>query len=151
MERIVVGVDGSDESRAALRWAVQEARLRDAQLEVLFAAPLPRAYIDPVIFPAPPASELRALAQQQLDHILDSTDTSGCVVERIVAVGGASEVLCEASRGASLLVVGSRGRGGFTGLLLGSVAQQCVAHARCPVVVVPGARSRARDDVDAVA
>jgi len=151
MERIVVGVDGSDPSRAALQWAVEEARLRGAQLEILLAAPLPRTYLDPIIFPPPPVADVRAAAREQLDQIVDSVDTSGCIVERIVAVGGAAELLREASQGASLLVVGSRGRGGFAGLLLGSVAQQCIAHASCPVAVITGHRPEGDREASAVA
>ncbi len=139
MERIVVGVDGSDPSRAALRWAVEEARLRGAQLEVLLVAGVPRTYLDPVIFPPPPVAEIREAEREHLQQIINSVDTSGCTVEPIVAVGGAAPLLCEASQGASLVVVGSRGYGGFKGLLLGSVAQQVLAHAHCPVAVVTGA------------
>ena len=143
MERIVVGIDGSDPSRAALRWAVDEARLRGAQLEVLLVAALPSTYLDPVIFPPPPVSEIREAERERLDQIIASVDTSGCQVEPIIAVGGAARLLVEASQGAALLVVGSRGFGGFKGLLLGSVAQQVMAHARCPVVVVRGTERHA--------
>lgn len=136
MGRIVVGVDGSDGSRRALRWALTEARLRGADLDVVCAVAEPRPWVDPVLFPPPPVEDLCGLGRATLDEILAGFDLAGVHVERIAAVGGGARVLLEAAVGADLLVVGSRGRGGFRSLMLGSVAQQVVAHAACPVVVV---------------
>ena len=88
-------------------------------------------------------NDLEQAATERLDRVVDSivgTDP-GVKVERRVLEGGAAGVLVDIAAGADLLVVGSRGRGGFAGLLLGSVAQQCVHHATCPVVVV-----RSKDD-----
>jgi nucleotide-binding universal stress UspA family protein len=82
-------------------------------------------------------ADLREDAEKALDVALGEVDTSGVEVERVVVEGPAGGALVEASRGAELLVVGSRGRGGFKGLLLGSVSQQCAHHAECPVVIVP--------------
>ena len=141
MGRIVVGVDGSTNGERALRWAVEEARLRDAELELLVAIP-PAGLFDAVTA-ARSREDLEADATSLLERVLDevvlpSVDTSEVSVHRTVRTGAAAEALCEVAReaDAELLVVGARGRGGFTGLLVGSVAQQVVAHAPCPVVVV---------------
>lgn len=137
MERIVVGVDGSEVSRAALRWAADEASRRQATLEVVHAwhAPFLLGYVETgELAPGDFESDAEAL----LDHALGSTDLSGVgKVEKVLVPGGAAEVLLDVSKGATLLVVGSRGRGGFSGLLLGSVSQQVVHHATCPVLVIP--------------
>jgi nucleotide-binding universal stress UspA family protein len=74
---------------------------------------------------------------QLLDSAIDEVDTSGVTVDRKLRTGNASQALLHEAKGAALLVVGSRGRGGFTGLLLGSVSQQVAHHAPCPVVIVP--------------
>jgi nucleotide-binding universal stress UspA family protein len=133
MERIVVGVDGSDTARRALSWAVAEARLRGATLEVMpYIAGYPYAGVgfDPATFEKD--------AQTTLDSIVDGTDTSGVPqVERTLAVGDAASALLSRAADADLVVVGSRGLGGFTGLLLGSVSHHVTHHATCPVVVVP--------------
>ena len=79
-------------------------------------------------------------SEERLDRALQEVapEAEGVEIERRVTEGSAAAVLIEASRDADLLVVGSRGHGGFTGLRLGSVSRQCVSHASCPVVVVPG-------------
>lgn len=136
MGRIVVGVDGSDGSRRALRWAVREARLRAADLDVVYAAAELHPWVDPGLFPPLPTEDLCAQGRAVLDEFLAGIDLAGVHVERISTVGGGARVLLEAAIGADLLVVGSRGRGGFKALMLGSVAQQAVTHAACPVVVV---------------
>ena len=139
MARIVVGVDGSTNGERALRWAVDEARLRGAELELIVAIP-PAGLFDAVTA-ARSREDLEADATSLLERVLDevvlpAVDTSEVTVHRSVRTGAAAEVLCEAAEGADLLVVGARGRGGFTGLLVGSAAGQVVAHAPCPVVVV---------------
>jgi len=142
MERIVVGVDGSDNSVSALRWAVAEARRRSARLEVVRAW----RWTSPVgegLVAVPPdlPNQIEEAAAVELRRQLDQVDTDGVNVDPVVAYGDAPSVLVDIARDADLLVVGSRGRGGFTGLLLGSVSQQCAQHAPCPVVIVPpGAR-----------
>lgn len=137
--RIVVGVDGSDSSVAALRWAVEEARLRDAALEVVHAWEYPgvadvAAIAAYTISPA----ELERGAREVLDAAIAAVGPmpTGVVVTPVVVHGSVASALVDASKGAEMLVVGTRGRGGFAGLLLGSVSQQCVHHARCPVVVI---------------
>lgn len=138
---IVVGVDGSLESIHALRWALAEARLRGAEVEVVHAWRYPVWTYSPAIVSTPVFAhdELEAEAHSVLNGTVDSVLAEEAVppaVERVVVEGPAAEQLVRRSEKADLLVVGHRGRGGFAGLLLGSVAHQCSAHAACPVVVV---------------
>jgi nucleotide-binding universal stress UspA family protein len=137
---IVVGVDGSDESKEALRWAIDEARLRDASVRVVYAW-----WAQPVLVPGSPVIAadwelLRRSAEEFVEEFVDrAVDEPTDVEVAVVATHGTpADVLVRASKDADLLVVGSRGHGGFAGLLLGSVSQQCVHHATCPVVIVRG-------------
>jgi nucleotide-binding universal stress UspA family protein len=138
MERIVVGVDGSEAGREALQWALDDARRRNAAVEAVHAWHQPGVmsygYLDQIDM-APFEEDARRV----LDAAVDGADVSGVAVERKLIPGGAAIVLVEEAKGASLLVVGSRGRGGFTGLMLGSVSQQVAHHAPCPVVIIPPA------------
>ena len=144
MSKIVVGVDGSAESLAALRWAAQEARLRGARLRVVHAWFLPMVFTSgpPLLVLPESRSELEGEGEKVLAHALEETaaDVEGLEVERSVVEGSAAHCLLRAAEGADLLVVGSRGHGGFHELLLGSVSQQCAHHAPCPVVIVRPAR-----------
>ena len=133
--RIVVGVDGSVPSKVALAWAVRQARLTGAAVEavvaweypVTFGYPLPKSGVDHQAVAA------RAVA----DAIVEVSGPGEPVkISSKVAEGNAARVLVDASAGAELLVVGSRGYGGFVEALLGSVGQHCVHHASCPVVVI---------------
>jgi nucleotide-binding universal stress UspA family protein len=141
-KRIVVGLDGSDESRSALRWAVAEAAIWDADLDVVHAWDLPFVTVPPPMNVGHPA-DFEAL-QQTAGALLDTEVEAARVhngpsprqVEKILVRDTASRALLDTAKGADLLVVGSRGRGGFSGLLLGSVSNQCVHHAPCPVAVV---------------
>ena len=140
--RIVVGVDGSDGARSALEWALAEARRRGDSVDVVYAwrAPaqmLPGPYVAPGAASDDTVDRARAEAEHLLDHELQAVHTDGVTVERITPTGPAARSLLDVARGADLLVVGTRGRGGFTGLLLGSVSQQVSHHAPCPVVIVP--------------
>lgn len=138
--KIVVGVDGSEGSLRALRWAAEEARLRDAVLEVITTWHYPVLATIPAFGVQPPAEELAEEARRGLVELLQNegiTSASGLTVQERVVEGPAASVLLDASADADMLVVGSRGHGGFSGLLLGSVSQAVVTHARCPVVVVP--------------
>lgn len=130
--RIVVGVDGSPGGRRALEWALDEARRRDAVLEVVHAWTYP-----PTEFTVAPEEFAVAAAEVITEAVEEAADIDPSVaVKSEVRQQPAAPALVELSKGADLLVVGSRGRGGFAGLLLGSVSQQCVNHAHCPVVVV---------------
>jgi nucleotide-binding universal stress UspA family protein len=136
MSRIVVGVDASDHAKRALAWAVAEARLREAELELVHAVHQPDIAAMPAVLPMPSHEDLVAAGEKLLEELLAEQDVAGIEVHRTVRSGGAAGVLCQAARDADLAVVGARGLGGFRGLLLGSVTQQVVAHASCPVVVV---------------
>ena len=147
MALIVVGVDHSEGAKAALRFALEEAKLRRATLRVVHAWQY--GYIGATgVEGAYPAlggdiKELRAGAETALAETLRESipEADTVEIERRVVEGRPAAVLVDESRGADLLVVGSRGHGGFTGLLLGSVSQQVAHHASCPVVIV-----RARKD-----
>jgi nucleotide-binding universal stress UspA family protein len=141
MSTIVVGVDHSTEATAALRFALEEAQFRGARVLAVHA-------IDPFSTYSSLAVDVTA-AHEAADLLLEdaTSDAKGegddVEIERRVVEGAPAAVLVEESRNADLLVVGSRGHGGFVGLLLGSVGQQCAHHAACPVVIVrrPSARS----------
>lgn len=135
--RVLVGVDGSTAAHAALEFAAQEARLRDATLVAVMAVDVPDyAWIDPYAVRSHPTEDLLALAHQKLDRVLAAAGTEGLEVERVVTAVPAPRALIDRSADSELLVVGSRGHGGFRGLVMGSVSMQCVLHAQCPVTVV---------------
>jgi nucleotide-binding universal stress UspA family protein len=141
---IVVGVDGSESAQAALRFALDEARLRGDGVRAVAAWHVPTTTYGGAF--VPPADglldELEAGSRRTLERALaDAGDqAAGLEVEPVVREGAPARVLLEAASDADLLVVGSRGLGGFRGLLLGSVGQQCTHHAPCPVVIVPHER-----------
>jgi nucleotide-binding universal stress UspA family protein len=136
MPGVVVAIDGSEHARRALLWAVEEARLRSAILTVVHVVPLPFDLSAPILARQPTEHELRSLALELIDEMLRDLDVGDLDVERVALIGHVASQLCEAARGAQLLVVGSRGLGGFRGLLVGSVTHQVVAHAPCPILVV---------------
>jgi nucleotide-binding universal stress UspA family protein len=153
-QSIVVGVDGSAGSAAALRWGLAEARLRGAPLNVVHAYELPPLSMGDVAVAGPAGVGMAAVASEDVDRlraaseaagqrIIEQTledangDATGVEIERTVIEGAAAPALIDAGRRAALLVLGSRGRGGFIGLLLGSVSQQCAQHPPCPVVILP--------------
>ena len=128
--RIVVGVDGSNASKAALAWAVGQAARTEAVLEVVTAYywfPMPIEDLD-----------FRGLATDIAEDAILEVTYDGPPVKIISKIvrGNAAKVLLDAARGAELLVVGNRGHGGFTQALLGSVSQNSVQYATCPVVVI---------------
>jgi nucleotide-binding universal stress UspA family protein len=141
---IVVGVDGSDGAREALRFALQEARLRAAGVRIVAARSAPDAGNGGES--VPPDRELvdrlgrdpRRTVERALEAAGDFADD--IQVETLIREGAPAPVLLEEAQDADLLVVGTRGLGGFRGLLLGSVSQQCAHHAPCPLVIVPHAR-----------
>jgi nucleotide-binding universal stress UspA family protein len=147
---IVVGVDGSDASHDALRWAAEEARLRSAPLVAVLAwSFVPAQPIgDPGMLAVPAgdiAGQLGAesdAARIGLDQAVEDAlgADSDVELERRLVEGDAGEALVAASRDAQLVVVGSHGRSGFKAALLGSVSRHVVDHAACPVVVVKSPR-----------
>jgi nucleotide-binding universal stress UspA family protein len=136
---IVVGVDGSDESARALEWAADEAELRDAAVQVVSAWHVPALVYSsgyaPMVTPSSEESSDHAALAIAEGAAADLRD-KGVPATALVEHGNAAASLIDASAEADLLVVGSRGHGGFTGLLLGSVSAQCAQHAQCPVVIV---------------
>jgi len=136
-ETIVVGIDGSDDGQRALRWAVDEARRRDATLEVVYAWELTASHM---LSPDPQGRARSILAES-----LASVNTDGLEVRPRLVEGRPVPNLIHAAADADLLVVGSRGRSGVAAVILGSVSTACVHYSTCPVVVVPTAqRSSAR-------
>ena len=133
--RIVVGVDGSDSSKAALRWAIRQAKLTGASVDAVTAWRYPAGYGW-----TPVGSELdfESDAKRALTEALG--EVSGLEpdvpVRPLVAEGNTAEVLLRTAKGADLLVIGSRGHGGLTSALIGSVSLNCVLHAHCPVLVL---------------
>lgn len=138
---VVVGIDGSDVAREAFRMALEEARYRNGRVRAvavwhvpwpLLSVATPGVDMDTII------KDLRDDATQKLEETVEAFagDAEGVEVIRQVFEGQPAQALVEQSAGAALLVVGSRGLGGFSGLLLGSVSQQCAQHARCPVMIV---------------
>jgi nucleotide-binding universal stress UspA family protein len=138
--RVVVGVDGSEGSRLALGVALEQARQHDATLTVL------TTWTQPYSAGAPGYSSLQWISEADLSSVAkqQQADALAAVlgaepslkVEQEVVEGHPAQELLVAAEGADLVVVGSRGHGGFVGMLLGSVSQQVVAHAPCPVLVV---------------
>lgn len=145
--RMVVGVDDSPQAAAALRWAVREAALRQATLEVVHAWQPPMTALPfgaTLTIPIDEA-QIDAEARGQLDTLIDEAlaglkkshrDVAEPQVARTVVPGPAAMTLIDIATDADLLVVGSHGRTGLRQLVLGSVANACVQHAACPVVVV---------------
>lgn len=134
MAKVVVGVDGSEASRAAVRWAAEEAALRGVELlaveawefsPLIFAADVPVAL-----------DELRASVTGHLAAVVADEVADGVTVRQVVIEQAPVAALLGQCDPDDVLVVGSRGRGGFAGLLLGSVSQQLAQHATCPVVIV---------------
>jgi nucleotide-binding universal stress UspA family protein len=141
---IVVGIDSTEHAAAALRWAHQEAGLRQAALVAIHAWSFmpPPALSEPGMIAMPAdligdlAVERQAAERSAARIVTDVLGEAADGVECRVVEGDAGEVLAEASREADLVVVGSRGRGGIRASLLGSVSAHAVQHAHCPVVIV---------------
>ena len=141
MSGIVVGVDGSDHSRKALEWAVREAGATGQPLTVLAVHPVPRNHWtgDPETYPtdAPETETIRQAAEEAVQKAVGQVGAPGPTSVTVRAVTGVpAQELVAASADADLVVVGSRGGGGFAKMVLGSVAGQVVSHAEAPVVVI---------------
>jgi nucleotide-binding universal stress UspA family protein len=135
MSRIVVGVDGSEGSQGALEWAAQEAQYRNAELHIVSAwlYPISMGYTVPVDA-EPFEKSAQEIGEQAAAYVHKTWPEVQVRVE--VREAQPALTLVEASTGADMLEVGTRGLGGFRGLLLGSVSQHCAHHARCPIVIV---------------
>jgi nucleotide-binding universal stress UspA family protein len=146
---IVVGVDGSEGSLEALRWAADEARLRGAKLVAVHAWSAPYAPAMPGIGEPAALPVDRTVVQQAADEALEASlreagvPREGIELERAVIEDSPAYALLEQAEDADLLVVGSRGHGRIAGALLGSISQQVAQHAPCPVVIVRAPKAEA--------
>ena len=134
MGRIVVGVDGSPSAEHALRWAAGQARLTGQELHAVIAWDLPVPYDEPLTGELDWHGDAAGALTKSVENVLGEP-ASPPVVQQVVH-GRPAKVLIDAGREADLLVVGTRGHGSFSGLLLGSVSEHVLAHATCSVVVV---------------
>jgi nucleotide-binding universal stress UspA family protein len=143
----VVGIDGSDHSRMALRWAMATGDAAGVPVRAVQSWAHPRSAVLP-IGPVPaPADEMDAQTKEALTAVITDTLGSSAAVSISVLRGTAAGALLETVTSESVLVLGSRGLGGFGGLLLGSVSQECVEYASCPVVVVRSDRAVGEGDL----
>ena len=141
MGSVVVGVDGSANSIAALKWAAHYAQSTDGIVHAVYVWSYPIT----AIAPAPlggtavaPAEMMTSAASEALAGFIAEAELPADIhVVHVVREGSTSKVLLDQARDAEILVVGARGHGGFTGLLLGSVANAVINHAPCPVAVIP--------------
>jgi nucleotide-binding universal stress UspA family protein len=140
VHRVVVGVDGSPQAELALRWAIREATAWQAELVAVTGVPVTSSTGALAWLPdAVDHDQVLQDVASALDVLIDrvAADEPGApTVKRTVLDGTGAQLLTEASGTTDLLVVGSRGRGGFAGLLLGSTSQAVLHHAQCPVVVI---------------
>ncbi|MFE7117785.1 universal stress protein [Streptomyces sp. NPDC057654] len=146
--RIVVGVDGGEPSKRALRWAARQASLTGAGLQAVIAWESLTSWSWAGVMPVMPEAYVpEEVGDQALAAAIEETfgGEPPVAIERRVIVGNPADVLLEAAEGAELLVVGDRGRAGFRAALLGSVSHHVTQHAPCPVVVVRGAEEGAGD------
>ena len=139
--RIVVGVDGSPSSRAALAWAVRQAELTGASIDAVTVWHYPvmvGGYAWAPVSMVDESADFASIATKELTDAISETvgPDSPVKISASVQEGNAAQVLLESADGADLLVVGSRGHGGFTGTLLGSVSQHCAHYAPCPLVII---------------
>ena len=145
MAGITVGIDGSHDAHRALEWAVKEAAIRHVPLTVVTVHEVAVSGWTghPIILPMdqPDVEKFRQAAEETVAKAVAQLGESQPASVTVRAVNGlAAQELIEASRDADLLVVGSRGGGGFARLMLGSIGDKVMRHAHCPVVVVPGPR-----------
>jgi nucleotide-binding universal stress UspA family protein len=138
--RIVVGIDGSESSKVALRWAIQQAKLTGASVDAVTVWHYPAGYgWGPVVMELDFAAEAKRVLSETLGEV--SGLEPDVRVRPLVTEGHPAEVLLHTAKGADLLVLGSRGHGGFTSALVGSVSLYCVLHAHCPVLIMRNGRA----------
>lgn len=137
--RIVVGYDGSESAQQALAWATEEAKLRNTELEIVASWEITSVMYSYGYVPSNFSvleEDARKAVANMLAECAEDVRKAGVEVVTQVRHGQAADELAEAAKDAALLVVGSRGHGGFAGLLLGSVSAQLAHHAPCPLVIV---------------
>jgi nucleotide-binding universal stress UspA family protein len=137
-KKIVVGVDGSDSSKAALAWGIRQARLTGAPLQVVMTWEYPMTY--GWVVPLPDGLDMAAEGSAELDRVIQEAieaDPGPAIdITKSVIQGHPAPVLIHEAQGAALVVVGSRGHGEFAGMLLGSVSEHLSTQAPCPVLIV---------------
>ena len=134
---VIAGIDGSAESASALRWAAAVATSFGGHVEVIAAWEYPASFgFSTVPEDWDPIADMRKVADETVAAVFGGSPPAGLVIS--IREGGAARVLVEASAAAAMVVVGSRGHGGFSGLLLGSVSASVAEHAACPVLIVHG-------------
>ena len=133
---VVVGVDGSEGAQRALRFAIDEATAHDWRVMLVHGVDVGLSAADPYGGGAV-LEQLQQAGRTALDTAAAEVVKAGLEASTKLEVGSPAYALIDAAKGAAMLVVGSRGHGGFMGLLLGSVSSACVHHAHCPIVVVP--------------
>ncbi|MBT8159528.1 universal stress protein [Arthrobacter sp. GN70] len=139
---IVVGFDGSEHSQTALNWAIDEARQRDGQLRLVTAWTQPLMAWYPAVMETAAGEIAAEDSPQHIAETLQAEALKTAAGERTAATGqvvhnvSPASAILDAARDADLIVIGSRGHGGFPGLHLGSVSSQVLSHAQCPVLVV---------------
>lgn len=132
---IVVGVDGSPDAARALEWAIDEAKRRGMKVLLVHGVEVGAVAASPY-GGGSVLEQLEDSGRVLLGEAMETVKAAGLPVDCRMEIGSGAHALIEASRGAELLVVGSRGHGGFVGMLLGSVSNACTHHAHCPVVVI---------------
>jgi nucleotide-binding universal stress UspA family protein len=149
MPGIIVGLDGSGHSQRALDWAAREAALRDAALTVVVVHPLMRGYSGRGVEfagDAELATKAGEEAKAETESVLAGLGKRPPSVDVQVRSGVPAQELIEATKDADMIVLGSRGVGGFAQLLMGSVSAQVAHHAHCPVVIIPGEHRHGHHD-----
>jgi nucleotide-binding universal stress UspA family protein len=136
LKRIVVGIDGSEPSQLALRWAAEEAKLRGTPLHIVHSWEFPPMPQSIEALERAASRDLAESSHEVLAQAAASVAGAGLEITTELSNELPARALIGESKEAEMLVVGSRGRGGFKGLLLGSVSQQCANHAACPIVIV---------------
>jgi nucleotide-binding universal stress UspA family protein len=138
---VVVGVDGSRGADAALRFSIDESRLRHAELRIVCAWDVPPMAYAAGFPPVGIEEGLEKAAEATVEDVLQRVQRpSDVAIEAVVVRGQPAEALLRAADDADLLVVGARGRGGFRSLLLGSVSHQVASHSHIPTTIVPAPR-----------
>ena len=139
MPGIVVGIDGSGHSRRALTWALKEAATHQAPVTVVSVHSPVVGYLGTINYPEDQVltQQARETALKEVEEVIDQLGQPAPQVNILAVTGSPAQELLTAARGADLLVVGSRGAGGFARLVMGSISSQVAHHAKCPVVIIP--------------
>lgn len=138
-DRILVGVDGSPSSLDALRYAARLADAFDAPIEAVTTWSYPAFTPYQMVAEWDPEEDAKTIVDQAVEEAFGGNPPEG--LTRTIICGPPARTLIEMSDSAGMLVLGSRGRGGFAGLLLGSVSAACAEHAKCPVLIIRGRRA----------